>query len=200
MAIQRSAVHILHCVIKCPLQHVLWCHSFILFLLSIDPPRKRIDSRSTSTPHLQVQRARYMMSHAPTHPHLPCPHTYTYTHTHTHTHRAQSTGSAGLDQYSPRSPRLSVTARPTNYSTSSGDYYTYSGASPGKGRKISSVTEPVGHAATLQSGLSPPGPPATAGAPWRRKLSQTMKHLTVSPRFHRKRYEGAETEASSPVM
>ncbi len=159
-------------------------------LLFVDPPRKRIDSRSMSTPHLQAQRSRYEFHMQYNHAHFML--------THTHTCRAQSIGSANLDQLPPRSPRLSVTNRPSNYSTSSGDYYTYTSASPGRGRKTSHAgVEQVGQAATLQPGLSPP---TTPSAPWRRKLSQTMKHLTVSPRFHRKRYEGGETEASSPVM
>lgn len=112
--------------------------------------------------------------------------------------RAQSIGSANLDQLPPRSPRLSTTTKPPNYSTSTGDYYTYTSASPGRGRKISYAAgeNPI-QSATLQHGTLPP-----PGSPWKRKLSQTMKHLVVSPRFHRKRYEGSgvDSEANSPVM
>lgn len=42
----------------------------------------------------------------------------------------------------------------------------------------------------LGGGAPPPG------SPWKRKLSKTMKHLVVSPRFHRKRYEGSEGTAA----
>lgn len=117
---------------------------------SLDPPRKRIDSKAASSPQLAMQRA-----------------------------RAQSIGSANLDQLpAPRSPRLSTIAMPT-YNPSSTGYYTYTGSSsPGaKSRKVSSG-----------EGAAPPG------SPWKRKLSQTMKSLVVSPRFQRKRYEAGSVD------
>ena len=107
--------------------------------------------------------------------------------------RSQSIGSANLDQLPPRSPRLSTIAMP-NYSPSTTGYYTYSSAtpSPGRGRKVSYAgTEHI--SATLQPGTSSPNLPT----PWKRKLSKTMKHLAVSPRFHRKRYEGQPESAAN---
>ena len=117
--------------------------------------------------------------------------------------RSQSIGSANLDQIPSRSPRLSVATTP-NYSPSATGYYTYTSATPPltKGRKVSYAgTEAVVQgSSTLQVGVPALGggglPP---GSPWKRKLSKTMKHLVVSPRFHRKRYEaseGAATEGS----
>ena len=117
--------------------------------------------------------------------------------------RSQSIGSANLDQIPSRSPRLSVATTP-NYSPSATGYYTYTSATPPltKGRKVSYAgTEAVVQgSSTLQVGVPAIGggglPP---GSPWKRKLSKTMKHLVVSPRFHRKKYEasgGAATEGS----
>lgn len=104
-----------------------------------------------------------------------------------------------MDQVPPRSPRLSISTAP-NYSPSSTGYYTYTSATPPpKGRKVSYAgTETVVQSsATLQTSLPVPGgPPPPPGSPWKRKLSKTMKHLVpVSPRFHRKRYEGSESTA-----
>jgi len=136
--------------------------------------------------------------------------------------RAQSVGSANLDQLPPRSPRLSTTAAPS-YATSSQGYYTYSTATPptaARTRKIShaqaevslsmgppvtmTTTSVTGSSNTLDHSAVPPlGGMST---PWKRKLSQTMRHLVVSPRFHRKRYDGStpdstsSLEASSPQM
>ena len=117
--------------------------------------------------------------------------------------RAQSIGSANLDQLPPRSPRLSAAAAP-NYSPSAHGYYTYNTATPPvtRVRKVSQAPTDG-----LSSGSSSTLDPATvmappAAAPWKRKLSQTMKHLVVSPRFHRKRYDGSGLEspsAESPV-
>ena len=105
-----------------------------------------------------------------------------------------------MDQISSRSPRLSVATTPT-YSPSATGYYTYTSATPplNKGRKISYAgTEAVVQgSSTLQVGVPGLGggaPPP--GSPWKRKLSKTMKHLVVSPRFHRKRYEGSEGTAT----
>ena len=117
--------------------------------------------------------------------------------------RAQSIGSANLDQLPPRSPRLSVTAA-TNYSPSAQGYYTYSTPPAARVRKTSHATADilspqVGNSSTLDSATMMTSQPA---APWKRKLSQTMKHLVVSPRFHRKRYDGAHVESptsESPV-
>lgn len=101
-----------------------------------------------------------------------------------------------MDQIPTRSPRLSVATTP-NYSPSATGYYTYTSATPplNKGRKVSYAgTESVVQgSSTLQVGVPALGggvPPP--GSPWKRKLSKTMKHLVVSPRFHRKRYEGSE--------
>lgn len=133
--------------------------------------------------------------------------------------RAQSIGSANLDQLPPRSPRLSSTATPS-YAPSSQGYYTYSTATPPsttRSRKLSHAQAEVslslgtgigpggvGTSATLDSSSMPP--PGAAASPWKRKLSQTMRHLVVSPRFHRKRYDGSNPdvsitpESSSPQM
>ena len=110
--------------------------------------------------------------------------------------RSQSIGSANLDQIPPRSPRLSAATTP-NYSPSATGYYTYTSATPPpKGRKISYTgTESVVQgSSTLQ--VAPPSSAAHPALPWKRKLSKTMKHLVVSPRFHRKRYEGSESPGS----
>lgn len=54
------------------------------------------------------------------------------------------------------------------------------------------MTPQAGNSNTLD-----PGTTLSAPTPWKRKLSQTMKHLVVSPRLHRKRYDGASTESPS---
>lgn len=115
--------------------------------------------------------------------------------------RAQSIGSANLDPLPPRSPRLSVTTNP-NYSPSAQGYYTYTTSTPPatRVRKAShaQMTDPAvsqtGGSNTLDPTTMMPPPPATQ---WKRKLSQTMKHLVVSPRFHRKRYDGNPLESAS---
>lgn len=171
-------------------------HTFPLFtplcvhLIFPDPPRKRIDSRTASSPQMYLQRARwasrlifdlYQLSRVTS---LYC------------AQRSQSIGSANLDQIPPRSPRLSVATTP-NYSPSTTGYYTYTSATPPpKGRKISYAgTESIVQGtSTLQP--PPPGNVAHPASPWKRKLSKTMKHLVVSPRFHRKRYEASESPGS----
>ena len=118
--------------------------------------------------------------------------------------RAQSIGSANLDQLPPRSPRLSAATAP-NYSPSAQGYYTYSTATPPatRVRKVSQAPADglnTGSSSTLDSSVVMGQP---AAAPWKRKLSQTMKHLVVSPRFHRKRYDGSTLESpsvESPVV
>jgi hypothetical protein len=116
--------------------------------------------------------------------------------------RAQSIGSANLDPLPPRSPRLSVTTNP-NYSPSAQGYYTYNTSTPPATRVRRShaqMTEPAvpqtGSSSTLDPTVMMPPPPATQ---WKRKLSQTMKHLVVSPRFHRKRYDGSPLESPTDV-
>lgn len=113
--------------------------------------------------------------------------------------RSQSIGSANLDHIPARSPRLSVATTPS-YSPSATGYYTYSSATPplNKGRKISySGTDTVVHgSSTLQAGVPALGVVPAPGSPWKRKLSKTMKHLVVSPRFHRKRYDGSEVNTA----
>ena len=117
--------------------------------------------------------------------------------------RAQSIGSANLDQMPPRSPRLSSTATPS-YSPSAQGYYTYNTATPPTTAKRRASQTPAdalssGNSSTLDS-AAVMGPPAPH--PWKRKLSKTMKHLVVSPRFHRKRYDGSSLEspnAEAPV-
>lgn len=52
----------------------------------------------------------------------------------------------------------------------------------------------TGSSSTLDPAAMMLPPPATQ---WKRKLSQTMKHLVVSPRFHRKRYDGSPLESPS---
>lgn len=113
-------------------------------------------------------------------------------------YRAQSIGSANLDQLPPRSPRLSAAAAP-NYSPSAQGYYTYNTATPPstRVRKVSHAPSDglnSGSSGTLDSStvMAPP-----VASPWKRKLSQTMKHLVVSPRFHRKRYDGSGLESPS---
>lgn len=116
--------------------------------------------------------------------------------------RSQSIGSANLDQVTARSPRLSVSTAP-NYSPSATGYYTYTSATPplNKGRKISYAgTEAVAQpSSTLQAGIQVPGSIPPPGSPWKRKLSKTMKHLVVSPRFHRKRYDGSDPTGTTTV-
>lgn len=111
--------------------------------------------------------------------------------------RAQSIGSANLDQLPPRSPRLSAAAAP-NYSPSAQGYYTYNTATPPATRVRKASQAPAdalgsGSSSTLDSATVMA--PAVAASPWKRKLSQTMKHLVVSPRFHRKRYDGSGLES-----
>lgn len=113
--------------------------------------------------------------------------------------RAQSVGSASLDSAPPQSPRLSIVTKP-NYSPSTQGYYTYNTSTPPatRGRKTSHaqtadiVTAQAGNSNTLDPGTITP---LSAPTPWKRKLSQTMKHLVVSPRLHRKRYDGASIES-----
>lgn len=117
--------------------------------------------------------------------------------------RAQSIGSANLDQIPPRSPRLSAATTP-NYSPSAQGYYTYNTPPAVRVRKTSHAPVDIlapqaGNSSTLDpSTMMPPH----AATPWKRKLSQTMKHLVVSPRFHRKRYDGSNVESptsDSPI-
>lgn len=92
---------------------------------------------------------------------------------------------------------------PKNYSPSSQGYYTYNTSTPPatRVRKTSHahtdiLAPPTGNSSTLDP-VSINPPPA---APWKRKLSQTMKHLVVSPRFHRKRYDGSNLESPSAEL
>lgn len=115
--------------------------------------------------------------------------------------RAQSIGSANIDVLPPRSPRLSVTTKP-NYSPSAQGYYTYSTSTPPTTRVRKSSHVQSADTAISQTGSSSTLDPSTimpppAATPWKRKLSQTMKHLVVSPRFHRKRYDGSSLESPS---
>lgn len=115
--------------------------------------------------------------------------------------RAQSIGSANLDPLPPRSPRLSAITTNPNYSPSAQGYYTYSTSTPPATRVRKSSQAPIpADTAVSQTGSSTLDPtammPPTA-TPWKRKLSQTMKHLVVSPRFHRKRYDGSALESST---
>lgn len=112
-----------------------------------------------------------------------------------HYFRAHSIGSANLDQLPPRSPRLSVATAP-NYSPSAQGYYTYNAATPPTTRVRKTTTDSLTSPAGSNSTLDPASmmPPSVA-TPWKRKLSQTMKHLVVSPRFHRKRYDGSGLES-----
>ncbi len=142
-------------------------------------------------------------------------------------YRAQSIGSANLDQLPPRSPRFSTTAAPS-YATSSQGYYMYSAGTPPsttRSRKLSHAQAEV--TLSLGPGVSGPVPASGGGGsgspivtssgpgtsstldssavpftgsvatPWKRKLSQTMRHLVVSPRFHRKRYDGSTADSAS---
>lgn len=125
--------------------------------------------------------------------------------------RAQSVGSVILEQQQqPRTGRLSTTTAPT-YATSSQGYYTYSTVtvpSSSRARKLShtqaEVTASLGVGGVPGAGgnystLDPSSihPSGANTSPWKRKLSQTMRHLVVSPRFHRKRYNSSSTDISS---
>ena len=119
--------------------------------------------------------------------------------------RSHSLGSATLDPPL-RSPRLSSSATPS-YVASSQGYYTYNAATPpsttSKTRKIGqaeagmALGESLGPPIVGQGDTSSMHPLGTVTAPWKRKLSQTMRHLVVSPRFHRKRYDSSSGDVSS---
>lgn len=149
----------------------------------LDQPRKRIDSKCAPSPQLQLQRTRF----------VPLKNgTDKLSFYLCILFRAQSIGSANLDPLPPpRSPRLSTVNKP-NYSPSTQGYYTYSTSTPPATRVRKSSHAPAMDTAVTQSSTLDPATmmPAPAATPWKRKLSQTMKHLAVSPRFHRKRYDG----------
>lgn len=134
-----------------------------------------MDSQCSSSPHFQAHRAR--CSKSATCPRFSIQHTLPLPF-----FRSHSIGSANLDQLPPRSPRLSITTTP-NYSPSAGGYYTYNTSTP----PPSSRRKASYGGAELGSTLQPMPAP---GSPWKRKLSQTMRSFVVSPRFHRKKYDG----------
>ena len=155
----------------------------MVLCITLDPPRKRVDSHSSSSPHFQAHRARCCQSAK--FPRFSVLHTLPPL-----SFRSHSIGSANLDQLPPRSPRLSITTTP-NYSPSAGGYYTYNSSTP----PPSSRRKASYGGAELTSTLQPMPVP---GSPWKRKLSQTMKSFVVSPRFHRKKYDGKFGVSDAP--
>lgn len=155
-----------------------------------DAPRKRVDSKCVPSPQLQLQRNRLVCLGESKAARITTFHIYS---------RAQSIGSANLDPLPPRSPRLSVTAKP-NYSPSTQGYYTYNTSTPPATRVRKTSHAPITDSVVAQAPgssntLDPAAIPPPAPTQWKRKLSQTMKHLVVSPRFHRKRYDGNSPES-----